>query len=44
MAANLAATGINPDRIYDEADPAWFVFTQAWVDELIHRQEKAIKG
>lgn len=40
MAANLAAVGINPDRILDEQDPAWFVFTQAWIDLLIERQEK----
>jgi hypothetical protein len=43
MAANLAAVGVNPDRILD-ADPTWFVFTQAWIDVLIQRQEKAVKG
>lgn len=43
MAANLAASGINPDRVFEENDPAWFLFTNAWLDLLIERQEESLK-
>jgi hypothetical protein len=44
MAANLAACGINPDRVFEENDPTWFAFTNAWLGVLIDRQEESMEA